>query len=141
MKDRVIAFSGSREWPLEYEWMVEHAIQAEKRISVSKGQDLVLVHGAARGVDTFVENLSHIYLARTLVFPVRSEDWERDGKRAGILRNEKMIQSTNPLKVYGFCLNGSKGTTHAVSVAKGLGIETVVTNIWNYEEEAGVYLA
>jgi hypothetical protein len=81
--------------------------------------DLEVVSGTARGADKLGERWaerSHVKIKR---FPA---DWDRYGKRAGYLRNEKMAKYADTLLA---AWDGeSKGTGHMINLAKdnGLGV-------------------
>lgn len=105
---------GSRDWPSP--WFV-----TAKMIQLVPPDWLVLT-GGARGVDA-VAHMEAVRLGyATKVMPA---DWDRHGKRAGILRNLAMLDE-GPAKVLAFSLNGSKGTAHTIHEARRRGIEVHV---------------
>lgn len=54
------------------------------------GPDAVVVHGAARGADRLAERA-----ARELDLPTEAHpaDWDREGRAAGVLRNQRMVSA------------------------------------------------
>lgn len=96
--------------------LIEHVL-AEK----FKEGDIVIVHGGARGADRMADEWAVINSVKRDVYPVVSSDWQRFGKRAGILRNEVMLDS-GPDLVIAFWDGKSKGTAHTISEARRRGI-------------------
>lgn len=92
-------------------------------------EPLVLIHGAARGADTFAANWAkdHVGKVTELAFPVSSEDWARHGKRAGMLRNQAMLDEGGPNLVLAF-FPGGPGTRMMVELAQRAGVE-----VWQLE--------
>jgi len=84
--------------------------------------DAVIVHGGARGADGLAADAArlHGYQAEEFL-----PDWERHGKRAGILRNLAMLD-TNPDLVIAFWDGQSKGTGHTITEAQKRGIPVEV---------------
>jgi hypothetical protein len=117
-----VLVTGSREWT------DHHLIRRElDRLVQRLGEDeqLIVVHGAARGADTIADqeaykiNLRHgegvISVER---YPA---DWERYGKAAGPIRNTQMLDP-RPSLVLAFHedLESSKGTADMVRKALAL---------------------
>lgn len=77
----------------------------------------VLIHGAARGADTMAAEW-----AKDREVPVIAEpaDWDRYGRRAGPVRNEKMLREHRPTHVLAF--PGGAGTAHMVRIARAAGV-------------------
>jgi len=76
----IVLVSGSREFPSS------QLVKDRIRTALTPGDRLM--HGCARGVDTWAEDVAHAIGATILRRPV---DWDRYGKRAGMLRNEAML--------------------------------------------------
>jgi len=51
----------------------------------------ILIHGAARGVDSICSDWATCRVVPQLPFPVTKDDWRHIGRRAGVLRNQSMI--------------------------------------------------
>jgi hypothetical protein len=77
------------------------------------GIDL-LIHGDAKGLDWLCSMWARHNNVPEKTFPVTNEDWEREGKKAGILRNVEMWDSGLIELLIGF--EGEKGTTHMISL-------------------------
>lgn len=78
---------------------------------------LVIIHGGARGADTLAE----LWAARAGVsrhrFPA---NWDRDGKAAGPIRNQRMIDRGRPDIVIAF--PGGRGTADMIRKAEAAGV-------------------
>lgn len=79
-----------------------------------------LIHGAARGADTLAADwaLSHDVLCNA--YPA---DWERDGKAAGPIRNQRMLDLGKPHMVIAF--PGGKGTADMIRRAEAAKVPVV----------------
>lgn len=101
---------GSRDWPAP--WFVTAKIVEH----VPPGS--VIITGGARGVDRHAHAV-----ALELGYPTRVvlADWQRHGKRAGLLRNIAML-ATHPAAVIAFHYRGSKGAAHTIREAQRRGI-------------------
>lgn len=84
------------------------------------GEQLVVIHGGARGADTFAARWCQVVgvAAEELVF--RAE-WDRYGKAAGAIRNQQMLIEGKPDLVLAF--PGGRGTADMVRRARQAGIE------------------
>jgi hypothetical protein len=118
-----IMVTGSRDWnsPRAVEealaWAYDN-LQFER-----EGDDrLALIHGGARGADRIAANFWEMAGLPTFEYKA---DWEAHGKRAGILRNEQMIDS-GPRAVLAFWKDGSPGTRHAITTARARMISVYV---------------
>ena len=103
---------------------IDHA-QASRLIAKRLGElpmTATIVHGGARGVDKLAELTA---LARAMHVEIYPADWERNGKRAGILRNIAMLDS-GPDLVIAFWNGSSTGTLHTITEARKRGIEVEV---------------
>lgn len=80
-----------------------------------------VVSGGARGVDTAAERAATC-LGYTL--DVWQADWRREGRAAGIRRNERMLRTVD--RVVAFWDGESPGTKHAIQFARGLGLPVEV---------------
>jgi hypothetical protein len=104
---RTVLVCGSRAWK------DIHAIRMQL---VNLPPTVVILHGAAPGADTIAG-----FLAQDFGFAVRAfpADWEKHGKRAGILRNLEMLDEQPDLVL---AFGRGRGTDHTVSEAKRRGI-------------------
>ncbi|BBC43622.1 DprA-like DNA processing chain A [Mycobacterium phage AN9] len=118
---RRVLITGSRVW--KDRSMVWGALANELRRSPS---GLVVVHGGARGADDIADRWA--WGKRQEGYNVTPElhraDWDRYGKRAGILRNIEMVQAGADLCL-AFPLGNSVGTRHCMREAERAGIPVV----------------
>jgi hypothetical protein len=77
-----------------------------------------LIHGAARGADALAHQWAYERQVRMWPFPA---DWKRDGKAAGPIRNQRMLDEGRPNFVVAF--PGGKGTADMIQRAKTAGLE------------------
>lgn len=79
----------------------------------------LLIHGASQGADTLAANWA---LARGLPVKAFNAQWSKYGRRAGYIRNARMLEA-GPKLVIAF--PGGKGTQMMVRLAKNKLIETI----------------
>ncbi len=72
-----------------------------------------IISGGAKGADSLAEKWSKENSIETLIF---KPDWDKYGKRAGFLRNEDIIKSSDA--VIAFWDGISHGTKHDIDLAK-----------------------
>lgn len=113
----VVLVCGSRidktEEPKRYataEWAIDIALSS---IPVT-----FIVSGGAKGPDTIAENWAKRNDVPVSVF---LPDWKGLGRRAGIVRNDQMLD-TKPDLVLAFWDGQSKGTKHTIDQARKRGI-------------------
>jgi len=84
-------------------------------------KDTVIIEGGASGADTIARQAAQAVGLKVIEFPA---DWNKYGKAAGPIRNQKMLDEGKPDVVYAFYKDRSKsrGTKHMVSIAKAKGI-------------------
>ncbi len=117
-----ILVTGDRNWACR-----ELAKSVIERLIARYGRDLVIVHGAATGVDTAFSDAARD--ARLKVEPneVTGVDWSYYGKRAGALRNAKMVQLGADLCIAVHRnLRASLGTTDCATRAIAAGIPSYI---------------
>lgn len=78
-----LLIAGSRDWQDE----------TPIRQALERARPTVLIHGAARGADSIAARLAHAMGIEVLAFPA---DWERYGRAAGTLRNQRMLDEGRP---------------------------------------------
>jgi hypothetical protein len=61
-------------------------------------------------------------------YPVTANEWRMFGKRAGILRNERMLKEFKPDIVLAFPLPQSRGTVHMMEIARAAGVPVIDGN-------------
>lgn len=86
-------------------------------------ENLIIVSGGAKGVDTWAEIAAIDLGVATRIYKA---DWDKYGKGAGFLRNTDII--TNSDYVIAFWDELSRGTADSIQKAKSLGKKVVVLN-------------
>ncbi len=81
-----------------------------------------VIHGDAPGADRMAKQAAERHGHNVQPFPA---DWETHGKKAGILRNLRMLDE-GPELVIAFWNGASRGTAHTISEAKKRGIPVEV---------------
>jgi predicted Rossmann-fold nucleotide-binding protein len=89
------------------------------RLHAERGFSLVIA-GGARGADTMGEEWAR---ARGLPCDVYRVDWEGLGRKAGPIRNERMLTEGKPGLVVAF--PGGRGTAHMTRIAREAGVEVI----------------
>jgi hypothetical protein len=79
-----------------------------------------LIHGAARGADTLAADWALSHGVRCTAYPA---DWESDGRAAGPLRNQRMLDHGKPHLVIAF--PGGKGTADMIGRSEAAGVPVV----------------
>lgn len=72
----------------------------------------VVVSGAARGVDSFAEDVARSMGREVISIPA---DWDKLGKSAGYIRNKEIVFRSD--KVVAFWDGKSRGTAHSIGLA------------------------
>ncbi len=76
----------------------------------------VLISGAAKGADSLAERYADVVGLEKKIFPA---NWDKHGKRAGFLRNKKIVKNCDV--VVAFWDGESKGTKNTIDLAKEAG--------------------
>lgn len=76
-----------------------------------------IISGGAKGADSFAEIFASICKYKFIKFPA---EWDKYGKQAGIIRNEKIINNSDI--VLAFWDGKSRGTQHSINIAKSKNI-------------------
>lgn len=79
-----------------------------------------IIHGGAQGADTMAGEFANVAGIREVVFEA---DWKRYGRRAGAMRNQRMIDEGKPDLVIAF--PGGRGTADMVARARAAGIKVI----------------
>lgn len=107
------------------------------------GKELRILHGGARGADSLAGEAAEHHGVTFKVYPA---DWDAYGRRAGIMRNERMASNLvtwmiggHSAEVIGF--PGGPGTFHMLSFAQKVGLSTTSIPVEGYTEgfEVGGY--
>ena len=104
---------GSRDWDCPTEI-------GRRLAALPRGSEII--HGAARGADTFAQMYAHALGIPYTAYPA---DWNGKGRAAGILRNLEMLDQ-KPDLVIAFQKEGSRGTQHTIDEARKRGIPVEV---------------
>lgn len=120
-----IAVIGSRSFSDE-EYMRRVLFEKEKL----HAEEHVLVSGGAPGEDFLAERISKVEEIPFVLYPA---NWERHGRRAGMLRNIAMIQYVD--EVIAFWDGKSSGTQHSINLAEKFGKPVRIYMVNNYEQD------
>jgi predicted polyphosphate/ATP-dependent NAD kinase len=83
----------------------------------SAGKVAVIIHGNARGADLLADQYAREKSIRVLPFPA---DWNLHGRRAGPIRNIKMLTESQPHVIIAF--KGGDGTAHMMKIGREAGV-------------------
>ena len=97
--------------------------------------EIRLVSGHADGADKLCEAAWEALGGRVEQFPA---DWKKYGRRAGLIRNERMGALPGIRECLAFHLDNSHGTGHMIGVARNYGIDVTV---FGHSAEWDDYLA
>jgi hypothetical protein len=82
-----------------------------------------IIHGGATGADTAAKRWAELNSVGQYIFPVTQEDWRELGRKAGPLRNQRMLDLGKPDVVVAF--PGGTGTADMVRRAEKAGVTVV----------------
>lgn len=111
-----VLVTGSRYW--DDEETIRLALTNVRHTYGIIREDVVIVHGAARGADRIAARIAVELGMKAEAHPA---DWEGQGKRAGYVRNAEMVNS-GVTKCLAFIKDGSRGATMCVELAEKKGI-------------------
>lgn len=114
-----ILICGSRGW--KDEQPIEAVLLGYKALA----ETFTLIHGHAKdGADAIADRMAFKHDIHTVRVPA---NWDRFGKAAGPIRNQKMLDEQKPQVVIAFRARGkSNGTDDMISRAKKAGVPTYV---------------
>lgn len=117
---RRVLVTGSRTWTDQQ--AIADALLDTWHDATEDGADgIVVVHGACpNGADTIASNWA---TANDVPAEAHPADWNLNGKRAGFIRNQHMVNLGADLCL-AFIHNGSRGATHTARIAEQAGIST-----------------
>lgn len=111
-----ILITGSRTWP-KPAWVMESIVDYMTEY-FAQGVSFVVVQGEAKGADLQAKEAAKAL--KTAGWPITYErhpaDWGQHGRKAGYLRNKKMVDLGADVCL-AFIHNGSKGATMCASLA------------------------
>ena len=96
---------------------LRRTLDAALEAARSAGKVAVIIHGNARGADLLADQYAREKSLRVLSFPA---DWNLHGRRAGPIRNKKMLTESQPHVIIAF--KGGSGTAHMVRIGKEAGV-------------------
>ena len=96
-----------------------------------RADQLVIIQGAARGLDSIARDVATELGMRVESHPVTAADWDRFGKSAGHRRNAEMANSATRRGAAGrgcvaYPMGASPGTRGAMKIAEAAGL-----TVWN----------
>lgn len=96
---------------------LRRTLDAALKAAQSAGKVAVIIHGNARGADLLADQYARERSLKVLSFPA---DWNLHGRRAGPIRNIKMLTESQPHVIIAF--KGGNGTAHMVRIGKEAGV-------------------
>lgn len=110
-KNTYIAIVGSRDIN-DYKFVEEKFLELLETENINI-EDVTIISGGANGVDTIAQKIAKKYgLSIIIHYP----DWDKYGKRAGFIRNQKIVNDADIILAVRH--QDSKGTTITINIAK-----------------------
>lgn len=122
-----IIVSGSQRWTgVHAETKIRNVLNATHSLCIVLGEELTVVHGdGPDGADAIADQWATRRQGEGVSVARIPAAWSRLDRRAGILRNQYMIDlHWNADFLFGFLRDNSPGTTHALAYARERGITT-----------------
>lgn len=113
---RVLACGGRDYTDRERVYQVLDQVHAKRGIAL-------LIHGAARGADNLAGDWAKARGVEAAPYPA---DWTRDGRAAGPIRNQRMLDEGKPGGVVAF--PGGTGTAHMIRISREAGLGVMVVS-------------
>jgi len=88
-------------------------------------RDTEIIHGNAEGPD----RIAHEWAYGVHVLHIYPADWQRHGRRAGYVRNVRMLEEQKPDLVLAFWDGRSNGTGHTIREAEKRAIPVEVVSL------------
>lgn len=96
---------------------VFHALDEMMSVML-KGEDVTIIEGGAKGVDT----LARLYaIERKIPYEEHPADWNKNGRAAGYIRNVEMVKEADVALI--LWDGKSKGTAHAMKICEKKGVK------------------
>lgn len=92
---------------------------------IKSHDEIIIVHGAANGVDTLAEEYAKERQIKYMGIPAQ---WDKHGKGAGPIRNTELLKHGDELIAF-IDSENSKGTLNMINQAKEAGIDVKVIDI------------
>lgn len=96
---------------------LRRTLDAALEAARSAGKVAVIIHGNARGADLLADQYARERSLKVIPFPA---DWNLHGRRAGPIRNIKMLTESQPHVIIAF--KGDKGTAHMMKIGREAGV-------------------
>lgn len=96
----------------------------DKLIANWKKEEIIIISGGAKGTDTLAEKYA---IENDLSFEVYPAEWEKLGKKAGMVRNIKMAESATHAAI--FWDGKSPGTKHMIEISEENSVRTVIFKV------------
>ena len=96
---------------------LRRTLDAALEAAQSAGKVAVIIHGNARGADLLADQYAREKSIRVVSFPA---DWKTHGRRAGPIRNIKMLTESQPHVIIAF--KGGNGTAHMMKIGREAGV-------------------
>lgn len=96
---------------------LRRTLDAALEAARSAGKMAVIIHGNARGADLLADQYAREKSLRVIPFPA---DWDLHGRRAGPIRNKKMLTESQPHVIIAF--KGGSGTAHMMKIGREAGV-------------------
>ncbi len=92
-----------------------------KTIPFTEASEHIIIHGDAPGADTLADQWCDVFGVRKHVFPA---NWDKEGRAAGPIRNQRMIDEGKPDLVIAF--PGGRGTADMIRRANAAKLPVIV---------------
>lgn len=120
MPDYRVLVTGDRKWSDPK--MIDIVLKAVAELRPF--DNIVVVHGAARGADTYADVVARARGYRVEKYPA---DWEQYGRAAGPIRNKQMLDTgINLVVAFHDKIEQSKGTKHMIDIAVKAGVKVAL---------------
>ena len=96
---------------------MDRVLEAVGGTGESPRRNVVIIHGAARGADSLANDYATERGLRVVSYPA---DWKTHGRRAGPIRNKKMLTESQPHVIIAF--KGGNGTAHMMKIGREAGV-------------------
>jgi len=113
-RDITILVCGGRAFD-DYELVERTLVHLSARYTIK-----LIVHGAARGADTYADKAARCLGIQTKPYPIQPEQWRKGGPKEGPIRNRRMLDENEIDVVVAF--PGGDGTANMVEQSELRGI-------------------
>lgn len=100
-----------------------HLFAVLDRLEAERGPIDTVIHGNAQGTDRLADTWARTKAPNVTGILGYQAEWKHDGKAAGPIRNQRMLDDGKPDLVVAF--PGGKGTADMVARAERAGVEIV----------------